>query len=284
MSIRNVQKSGNAYYLYLPTDWCRHNHITNDSQLALDISSEGKLIISPHSTETKEQSLILNVPEHDFRVVNKLIVSSYLNPVKSFKIRLDSDISSFDVLDYKKLLGGIELVEFGERQISCESSVFVDDPDVLLRTMIKKIVNMIKLVATEKHMELVNRYEEEVDRSNILINKSAISTFMFRRSSKLKPIELFYIVRLSIDLERIADHLIMIKGNGKFLAQLTHVIKRLDSILENVQLSTVLPFIKDNLKINPQKDETCSRILNNMNNIGDVLMDWAVSNELERKQ
>ncbi len=284
MGIRNVQKSGNAYYLYLPTDWCRHNHITNDSQLALDTSAEGKLIISPHSTEKKEQSLVLNIPEHDFRVVNKLIVSSYLNPVKSFKLKLDSDISSFDVLDYKKLLGGIEMVEFGERQISCESSVFVDDPDVLLRTMIKKIVNMIKLVATEKHMELVNRYEEEVDRSNILINKSAISTFMFRRSSKLKPIELFYVVRLSIDLERIADHLVAAKMNEKFLTQLMQALKRLDSILENVQISTVLPFIKDSLKLNPHKNETCSRIINRMSGIGNVLLDWSISNELERKQ
>ncbi|MBI3034574.1 hypothetical protein HYY72_05435 [Candidatus Woesearchaeota archaeon] len=282
MDLRNIQKSGNAYYIYLPSAWCRQNKLTNSSQVQLDTSSEGKLIVSPNVSDTREDSLVLNMPEKDRRIINKLIVASYLNPVKSFRIKLDNEISSPDILDHKKLLGGIELVEFGEKQISCESSVFVDDPDILLRTMIKKIINMLRIMSSESQDELISRYEEEIDRSNMLINKSAISSFMFRRHSKLKHIDMFYIVRVSIYLERMVDYLIELKGSRAFFSQLMALMKGLDGVLENIHFATVVPFVKDVLKIGKRQDAT--GIINNLNNISDVLMDWAVTNEIERRR
>src|SRR3989338_6390901 len=192
MEIRKVQRSGSTFYLYLPAAWCKANRINDDSSLNLDMSSEGSLVVSSTPQASEEKQLTLNFSQDsgklDRRLINMFILASYLNPVRSFKIKLNKPISSLDILDQKRLMSNIEFVEFGDDSISCESTISVDDPDVILKTMIRKMVNMTRVMQGNEAMELVQRYEEEIDRSNTLIHKSAISSLMFKRSSKLRHI------------------------------------------------------------------------------------------------
>ncbi|MCP3682292.1 MAG: hypothetical protein GY861_06340 [bacterium] len=284
MDIRNVQRSGNTYYVYLPASWCRQNNINPDSQISLDMSSEGKLVLSPHTTKKKGECLVLDLPEKDTKILNKFIVASYLNPVRSFKIRLDEEIKPPEILDQKRLLSGIELVEFSEKQITCESSVSVDDPDILLRTMIRKLVNMLYLLINEDNLELVDRYEEEIDRSNILIAKSAISALMFKRTSNLRHVDLYYITVISKNLERIADSLVERDIDKKFLSDILSCMRTLMKVLEKLHYKATIPFAKEVLKLKdkPSKGPK-QRIKTDMIRISDILIDWALTIEIDKK-
>ena len=277
MNIRNIQKSGNAYYIYLPSEWCKQNNLKGKSKVTLESSTDGKLLISPTLHEQKDKTLTIQMPEEDLRLINKLIVACYINPVRSFKIKLQNEISSLDILDHKKLLSGIELVEFDEKQITCESSVFVEDPDILLKTMIRKITNMLKVKLENK--ELMERYEEEIDRSNMLINKSVVSSLMFKRNSKLKHIHLFYIIRISIYLERFADELRISRLNKKQVGFLLELIRDLEALIDKTTIENAIGFTKKVLAAG-EKNEA---IMRNLENTADMLLDLAISNEIERQ-
>ncbi len=293
MEIRKVQRSGSTFYLYLPAAWCKTNRIGNDTQLVLDMSSEGSLVVSANPQSAADKQLILNFSENsgklDRRLINMFIVASYLNPVRSFKIKLNKPISSLDILDQKRLMSSIELVEFGEDSISCESTISVDDPDVLLKTMIRKMVNMIRIMQTDEAKELVQRYEEEIDRSNTLIQKSAISSLMFKRSSKLRHIELFYIAMLSKSLEGLADHLILTTPKQtKSLAEPVHALllsflKCLDALDYRAAAAFATEVIGVVDKFD-EKDMHAHRIKALLQNLSETLIDWAVTNEVEAKK
>ncbi|MBI2145452.1 hypothetical protein HYU18_03970 [Candidatus Woesearchaeota archaeon] len=290
MEIRKVQRSGSTFYLYLPAAWCKANRIDHDSQLTLDMSSEGNLVLSSNPEVASEKEITLTFSESngklDSRLLNMFIVASYLNPVKSFKIKLSKPISSLDILDQKRLMSGIELVEFGDDSISCESTVSVEDPDVILRTMIRKIINMIRVMGTPESRELVQRYEEEIDRSNTLIQKSAISSLMFKRPSKLRHIELFYIAMISKSLEGLADHLILTTlRQGKGISEPVHLsLQSLLKCLEALDYHSAASFASDVLAATAnfdEKDIHAHRIKSILQQLSETLIDWSVTNEVE---
>lgn len=293
MEIRKVQRSGNTFYLYLPAAWCKTNSIGNDTRLVLDMSSEGSLVVSANSQSAADKQLTLSFSENsgklDRRLINMFIVASYLNPVRSFKIKLNKPISSLDILDQKRLMSSIELVEFGEDSISCESTISVEDPDVILKTMIRKMVNMIRVMQTSEAGELVQRYEEEIDRSNTLIQKSAISSLMFKRSSKLRHIELFYIAMLSKNLEGLADHLILTTPRqAKSLAEPVHALMlSLLKCLEALDYRAAASFATEVMGAVDKfddKDIHAHRIKALLQNLSETLIDWAVTNEVESRK
>ena len=296
MGIRNVQKTGNMFYMYLPTSWCRKYKINSDSKVSTSVNHDGTLSVYPHITAKKEKHIKLKLSEHDQEIINKLIVACYINPMASFKIHLDRELDFSKLLDQKKLIS-VELVEFDGKNITCESSVTLNDPDALLRTMVTKVKNMLFIMLKNHNMELINRYEEEIDRSRLLIDKATISFLSFSGESKLKTIYIHYISLISKSLERMVDNLRLVNKTEKnFLESVLSTINELAKIIEktndlgdmgNIDYKTVSHFVKKVLKIqvHPIKNiETHKKrmIKDLLENISEVLMDWAITKEIEK--
>ncbi len=271
MELRNIQRSGTTYYVYLPAQWCKNNKIDPKSKLLLDTSPEGKLMITPFENKKDEQTLEITMPDSEPTFINNYIKAAFLNPVKSFKIKLNKEIDSNDILLYKEHMGGIEFVEFGKNQVTCEAPIFTKEPDVLLSIMIRKVLSMIDLIKETHNKDLIDRYEEEIDRSNISIRKAAMSTLMFKRTSNLKHIELFYIVEISSELEKIADHIVSDNLNKKELEKTTELIKTIQKTMKELDIDSCKSFFdltnKNKIKI----------IHNHLSSISDIFIDWSIT-------
>jgi len=289
MEIRNIQKTGDMHYLYLPTSWCREHKISSKSKVSIDYGSEGNLIISPQITEKKLKHLTFNISESDTEIIHKLVVASYINPISSFEINLEKEMDFTKLLNQKRLIS-LESVEIDKKQITCDGTVMVSNPASLLKTMVKKIKNMIIVMDKNYNKELIERYEDEIDRSKMLIDKSVISSLNFESTAKLKNIELYYISLISKELERMVDHLIQIdESNKKFLAEIMKPINLLQAILQdisNLDLKQSIAFTKAVLLMKeiPIKDirsYDMARIKQNLITITEVVMDWMVTLKID---
>ncbi len=288
MDIRNIQRSGSTYYLYLPKAWCVQNSITPNTKLVLETSPEGDLIVTPHNKKAKQVNLQLRLAVDDMRVVNKFIMAAYINPVKSFRIQLNKEISSLEILDQKRLLSGVEIVELGGRQISCESSIFVDDPDVMLKTMVRKLMNALHIMIKNGEKELLARYEEEIDRSNTLIAKSVVSAFTFHRNSKLRNIELFYMATLSKNLEWFADQLTNLSGNTALAKKCLELTRLLMKTLDDMSIETAATFAKEAVILSSSikkanKEMKLDTLNIALNQLADTIVDWAIMEEIDKQ-
>ncbi len=287
MNTRNIQRSGNTYYVYLPSAWCKANKITPKSKVNLETTSEGSLLVATETPDAKQQSLTLKLGKYNHNIANKFLAASYLNPVKSFKIKVEDNISPKDVLDHKKQLGGIEIVGFQDNEISCESLVSIDEPDILLKTMLSKMINMIELLKSKENQELVELYESEMDKSNLLITKAAVASLMFKRQSSLRHIDLFYIASLSKNLEAIADQLVLLaKHNPKLLEEMHDVMRLMHKTIGNLTIDSTSHFVDESAQLAEQlksaKPENLFTPLRaQLINISEVLVDWAVTNQID---
>ena len=271
MELRNIQRSGSTHYVYLPAQWCKENSISLDSKVELNVSPDGKLMLSVFGTEKPKESLIINVPDGDDRFVNNYIKAAFLNPLKSFKIKLNKDINPSDILRFKEHMGGIDFVEFSNKEITCESPTYSEEPDVLLSMIVRKMLSMINLIIENHNKELVERYEEEIDRNNISIRKSAMGTLTFKRPSKLKHIELFYIVEISAQLEKIADHVVKGDLSKEELKHLSEILKLIQKVMNNSDIEACKTFF------NLIHEKEMKRIHNHLNAISDVFIDWSIT-------
>jgi phosphate uptake regulator len=283
METRKIQKSGTTYYLYLPASWCREHKITTESIVYLDKSSKGDLVVQPKKSETSLSSLKFELNDISKEVINKIIIASYINPVKDFHISLKQSISPDQILEHKKLLGGLELVDFDENSINCQTSLSLSDPDTLLKTMIMKILSIAGLMKKDPKHELIKRYEEEIDKSNLLIHKSIITNLMYRKESKLRHIDLFYLGLISRNLEQITDILITLEDNNKLIDTIESMMKSLVKIIEHPTQSGVISFIKSveklgNVEVKNLETYKKKRIYSLLGHVSETLCDRLITN------
>jgi len=289
MEIRKVQRTGDMHYLYLPTSWCKKHHITSASRINLKEDNTGALTISPTETKQVLKHISIKINEEDEELINRLIVACYMNPLGSFKIQLDKEMTATKLLNQKNLVS-LESVEIEKKTITCESNVMLTDPGLLLKTMVKKIKNLIVVMDQHYNEELIHRYEEEIDRSKLLIQKSIISYMTQSVPVNLKMIDLYYISLITTDLERAVDHIIKLKKNDKpFLRQTVKVIEVLKRMIDSLgqkemkeifNYESAIEFVKvvKTMKHNDEynKRRTCDLF----NNISEIVLDWSISNQL----
>jgi len=290
MEIRNIQRTGDMHYLYLPTSWCREHKIGSKSKVSIDQSSDGTLSVSPQITEKKPKHLKFNISEDDQEIIHKLVVACYINPVGSFEINFEKELDFTKLLNQKRLIS-LESVEIDKKQITCHGSISISDPESLLKTMVRKIKNMIVVMQNSYDKELIDRYEDEIDRSKMIIDKSIIGSLAYERTTKLKTIDLYYISLISKDLERMVDHLILVSSKDtEFLDSIYGVVDQLQSLIENTAIlnhKTALQFIKKitkikSLEVKDIKTYDKERIRLSLITISEVITDWAITKEIEK--
>ncbi|MBN2458211.1 PhoU domain-containing protein [Candidatus Woesearchaeota archaeon] len=294
MEIRKVQRTaGDMHYVYLPTSWCKKHNIDSKTKVNIDEDSSGRLNIYPDEKSTKRDShLNISISEENQEVIHKLIMACYINPLSSFQVKLDKDIDYTRLLNQKKIIS-LESVEIDRNIISSDSSVMLTDPDLLLITMVKKIRNLLLVMIKDYDSELINRYEEEIDRSKMLIEKSIISFMTLTTPMKLKTIDLYYISLISRDLERFVDHLIKLeKSDKEYLKQIIESMDILKEIMDslkknkaNPEYKKALDFVRkvasiENIKVKDVKHYDKRRIKGLLSSVSEVLIDWAITKEI----
>jgi antitoxin component of MazEF toxin-antitoxin module len=293
MDLRNVQKTGNMHYVYLPTKWCKQHKLSGQSKVLVGINEDGTLTISSHAKKKKKQELILHIKEDDLAIIHKLIIASYLAPTAGFRIELGKNIDYTKLLDQKKLIS-LELVELNKHSITCESSMIVEDLGALMKTMLRKIRNMLVVMMKNYHKELVSRYEEEIDRSQLLLEKSIIESFTLHHGGQLRTVELHYVSLIAKELERLVDLLnVMGKRDIRFLESVLTVVDSLKDILSrlgtkefSISHEVALIFIKtvdavDNVQVKDIATYEKKRIREHLVNVSELLIDWSLLYQLD---
>ena len=289
---RNVQKTGNMHYVYLPTLWCKKYNIDSDSKVSTKINSDGTLMISPQIEEKELAEINLATDETTPEIITKLVIACYVNPTKSFNIKLGKGTDVTKLVDKGNVVSVLEFVEFDENNITYESTGTVGDPDILLKTMVKKIKHLLDVMVTDYNRELIDKYEDEIDRSRLLIEKSVISVLTFSQQSKTSIIDLHYISSISRDLERMVDSVIMVdRDENLFLKKILKIIEDISNLLENpenLNYSSVIELDKSIVAIKSPEIANIKaygkrRIKRNLTSIVEVFFDWALTKLIDKK-
>ena len=297
MESRKVQKTGDMNYIYLPTKWCKKHNIKAQSFVSIREDANGALVLSATDAKPRAGHLSISIKEDDEQVINRLLVACYLNPLAGFKIELPREMTAAKLLRQKKLVS-LESVEIDKKTILSDSSVMLTDPDLLLKTMVKKIKNLVVLMRTNYNLDLITRYEEEIDRSRMLIQKAVINYMALSMPVHLKTIDLYYISLLAQDLERMVDHVIGLREKDTdYLEKLSDSVQHLKEITDSLDLRkgspkphyrTALGFVKKVGEL-PKGEEGNKgragynerRIRELLSNVSEVLLDWSITNQIE---
>ncbi|MDA1196340.1 MAG: hypothetical protein O2779_00040 [Nanoarchaeota archaeon] len=292
MNIRNVQKTGNMHYVYLPTSWCKQYNISSSSKVSVTANNDGSLTVSPDTREAEQHHLTLDVPEASSSMLIKLIMACYVNPTQSFTLKLAKQTNLAALLDKRRSISALEFVELEGDTITHESSISIKDPKTILKMMVKKIHSLSHVMLENYDRNLINRYEEEIDKSKLLITKSVVSSLADNAVMVIKPLDLHYIALLASHLERMVDSLIMVDSKETaFLKQVSALLgslKELTDRLSSLDLTRVIDFEAEvsALKtpdVNNIKTYGMRRIRINLNKVTEVLFDWVISNKIIKK-
>jgi len=283
MEIRNVQRTGKMHYVYLPTQWCRKFNISSDTKITVAEHGDGSLSIIPEIKKKKANRIDLTLPSRYKDILVNLIMACYVNPTSSFRISMEKKVDMATLLDQKNLISSLEFVEFDGEQVTYESSMSINEPDSLLKTMVKKIKNLLFVMTESHNPALIQKYEEEIDRSKMLIQKAVISALVINESVKLKPIDMHYTAQIATELERVVDNVIQLEKSDPFLKEIAALIDVLKDILEKGSLDylNAAGFTKKVHSMKETEDFHKGRIKRLFQSMSEILLDWAISRKIE---
>lgn len=292
--IRKIQKTGNMHYIYLPTSWCKQNKISTKSNVSLEQGEKGELTIYPQIITKTEKDIQLNIRTSDLEVIDKILMACYINPSKSFRLDFDQNIDLSKLLAHKRSFN-IEFVEIDKNTIFCDSNISVSNPASLLNTVVRRIKALIYLMINNYDTAAIEKYEEEIDKAKILIDKAIISTLTAHSMLKVKTIDLYYMTAIIHELEKMVDSLTLInKSEKEFFREISSVIEFLqqmiDSLVNKNELSCrdAIEFIEKALAIKEsaaQSVDSCykARTRKTIIRVSEILVDWAVTKKVEQK-
>ncbi|MFH1849387.1 MAG: hypothetical protein ABH879_04335 [archaeon] len=295
MDVRNIQKTGKMFYIYLPTKWCRKNNVTSASQANLELNNDGSLTVYPCPRKKKPKSIVFNISKEEQDVTDKLMIACYINPLESFKIEFGEGVNLKRLLRQKKSLRSLEFVEFTEDHLTCESYVSVENPLTLLRNMVRKISNLVQVMRDRYDAELIARYEDEIDKSKILVSKAVVNSLTFHSITNLKPIDLHYTSIISRSLEMLVDYLTFVdKTETKFfdivagtLEDLKEIVARLGGDTCDIDYRGALRFAKrvtamKMVRVVDLNTYDQRRVRRCLIDISEMLIDWSVTERVTR--
>jgi len=253
-------------------------------------------LVHPMMKKRRGEHLEISVNDKNLDHLQKVIVACFLHPADSFKINLG------DKIDFSALLKRHELthmvaIEMDKKTIHGESSVLSETPLALLITLIRKIKNLLTIMQSEYNKSLIDRFEEDIDHTKTLIEKSVISSFIqpTSRKDQLRNIDLHYTSAISKILERIVDRVIMLDPkDGPHFSRLNELLNFLLPILErfskgqsSLDPETALLFMSkaESLVSETKKsdDYNLRRIGELLDDISEVIIDWSITEELHKK-
>lgn len=283
MEIRSIQRTGKMHYVYLPTSWCKQNKITSDTKVTLEPGPKNSLIVSPDLQTKTQPTIDLTLPAKYKDVLINLIMACYVNPTAAFKIRLDKKIDMASMLDQKNIVSALEFVEIDGDHISYEASMSVNEPELLLNTMLKKVKNLFYVMLESNSTSLIQKYEEEIDRSKILIQKSVISTLTQNNSQN--PADLYFIAQIATELERLVDTALLVdKKNHNYLKNVAKCLDTLKQLLESQNLTYLegAKFAHQVYALPDKDDFPTMRVKKLLQSIIELIFDWAISKEVRK--
>jgi len=289
MKVRNLQKTGNMFYLYLPTNWCKKLKVDAGTKITIQEQGDGALLLNSGDKPIEAKHVELFLPKEHKNALIPLIMACYVNPLASFSIRLDDGIDINDIFKQKDLASVLEFVELDDGHIVYNAVIDVRDPVSLLKTMIKKIRNLFYILLENPEPSLIRKYEEEIDRTKILVQKSVISSLVLNQAMSLRQIETHYMYHIAIDLERLVDSIIMLDvKHRQFISSVFPIIDKLKMMIEQTDdfdyiKAAEITLLVQSLEVVSGSEEQRylqMRIIKLLQNISEVGLDWSISKTL----
>ncbi len=114
-SFRKLQTLGGSYIISLPINWVRNFNLEEKNSLAIDIRSDGSLIISP-KLEQSEEDLKDELVLHSSPYVGRELVKNCLSGQTNLVIISDKEIESKLKNEIRWLVNGLPNTEITEEQ------------------------------------------------------------------------------------------------------------------------------------------------------------------------
>lgn len=289
MDTHKAQKTGNMYYVYLPSAWCAKHNIKSRSPISLANKSDGTLTLSATPQERSTKKIHLTVASMDQDALIKLIVACYINPLSSFIIECEKETDVVKLLDQKKFIGALDYIEFDGKKITYEAGLGVEDPYSIFTGMIRKIQNLFHVMIHNYNKDLIIRYEDEIDRCKLMIDKAVITCLAQGNTTTLSPVELHYLALLAQHVEQMVDHITSMPENElKYLETIHEVVDVLKQILLNPSKFLYTPILELTQTVSALKNQPVTdlpsyykrRIRSHLVSICEILLDWSITNQI----
>jgi len=291
MKIRNIQKSGNMHYIYLPSKWCKENRIIAGSRVKLDVNGVGNLEIT-NQVKMPSKDLEISLSEKDTHIISKIIMGCFLNPINSFRIRFNYKLDHKKLFGYKKLLSST-MIEVNDYDIYSEPILNINDSVSVFIIMLSKAKSLIKIMIEDFDEGLVRRYSEDINWHSVMINKAVVASLLHKRDAKRKIVELHYLSLIANNLEKTIDRVVQleleVEERKKFLRPIYLILDKLYNIFklikENDRTFNYDMAIKFANRVRKLKvDEKIIYellIKKSLTYCSETLIDWAITQKVE---
>lgn len=212
MVIKKLQKSGNAYSVYLPMKWIKQMRLDESLAVSVTENNDRALTISPAApTEKKPMEKEIIVEHYEPKIVHRILTNCYLDGYDKFTLLFEKPLTKKEIAYHKKRIESlglaVEILEFSQYQAVFYSSETVMPIKTLLANQFNKLLNFIRAKSLRER-EFADSYKKEVERSRFMIERffrKALKEPTMLRNSDLKLFDCLFIKDIAVAVKDASD-------------------------------------------------------------------------------
>lgn len=257
ITTRKLNKVRNSFYVYLPREWCDTYNLNKNSEVKIQQSPEGTLIVYPPEFEPKKGGLLkFSIDESNKDSVESMLIGAYIVGAAGIHVEFSEELELETremVSKWIRRLPGFEILEEHSHSIIISeiSEIQVVMP-ILKRQfattkyMLSGLVSSIENKDTTTASKILNR-DEDVDRHRYFVERLchlALQDPSYARKIDITPPECLHFSLAAKYIERIADHICGATREFKRLGKIDDTLMVLAKRLEDVYAETMRMFFK----------------------------------------
>ncbi|MBD3405275.1 MAG: hypothetical protein GF411_03950 [Candidatus Lokiarchaeota archaeon] len=257
ITTRKLNKVRNSFYVYLPRDWCDTYNLNKDSEVKIQQSPEGTLIVYPPEFEPKKGGLLkFVIDESNKDSVESMLIGAYIVGSAGIHIEFSEELELETremISRWIRRLPGFEILEEHSQSITISeiSEIQVVMP-ILKRQfattkyMLGGLISSMESEDTSKASKILNR-DEDVDRHRYFVERLchlALQDPSYARKIDISPPECLHFSLAAKYIERIADHICGATEEFKRLRKIDDTLFVLAKKLAEVYSETMRMFFR----------------------------------------
>jgi phosphate uptake regulator len=239
ITTRKLNQVRNSFYVYLPRQWCESYGLTKESEVRIQQTAEGTLLIMPPGIEPKAGSVFeYQVDDENKTSIDSLLIGAYIVGVGGLELNFAESLdigTRENISRWIRRLPGFEILEEHRRSITVsdtsEKQVIIP---VLRRQFAttKYMLNGILRAMEPGQLEVATRIvdrDEDVDRHRYFVERLchlALQDPAYARKIEITPQDCLHFSLAAKYVERIADHICAVSNEIFQIKSITNTTKK----------------------------------------------------------
>jgi hypothetical protein len=278
--MRKLQRSGELYFVSLPTPWIKNNNLKKGAELDVQ-TNDNVITIKPLSSSSKNyKKTSLKIKKAGSEAIKNIIMSLFVAGYDEFKLSFSEELSNEQFLKIKKIITslGLGIINLNKKEVKIDVNIEISDVKKFVHNLIYQSINFCRMTIEKENTDLLKEQFTYFYNQRYILVRTIYRYQQGLTNLEIKPYEANFYHNIGRHITHLIIHMSYLKDK-KYLDNLLKILEKFLTEYDNPNLEklTELNDYIENLDVSEAEKVTNNenyRIRRVYRSLKDIISDY----------